>query len=616
MRDNAKQGDFIMFKTGLTIMMMMISLFLTGCTKKRNYSKKVLELNVSAKVKGLDPVNAGDTYSSKEISRVYEGLLEYSYLERPYKLQPNLAAAMPTVSEDGLTYTFKIKKGVMFHDNKCFPGGKGRELKANDFVYSIKRMADLKNNSTGWWLLDGKIVGLNEWRDKYNGKDANYDDVVSGIKAVDDYTLQFTLTQQYPQFLYSLAMTYTYAVPREAVEMYGQEFLNHPVGTGPFITGRYAQSNKIVYKKNPNFRDVRYPSAGSEEDKKAGLLDSAGKKLPLVDEIVVNIVTESSTRFLKFKKGDVDFSEIPKDDFNQVVTPDKGLSDLFAKAGVSLEVVPDLDISYIAFNHEDPLFKNNVKLRRAMSMAYNYALARELFENGTGVDAQTIIPPGIAGYDPNYKNPYKKYDIEAAKKLLAEAGYPNGKGLPEISYETTSTTVARQSAEFLIKAMKDIGVSIKMSSNTWPQLTQKVKKRQAQMFGMAWIGDYPDAENFLQLLYGPNSSPGPNGGNYNNPEFNKEFDIAKNMQPGPERAARYSKLAKMVAEEVPLILTSHRTTFVLKHSWLKNYKYSTFNSGNSKYYDVDLDVKKKVIESKTLRKLEEEVQVEKKTASN
>lgn len=584
-----------------------------SCTKKQNYDEKVLNVVKPAKVKGLDPVNAGDTYSSAEIARVYEGLLEYHYLKRPFELQPNLAVAMPTVSEDGLTYTFKIKPGVKFHDNKCFPNGKGRELVAQDFVYSIKRMADLKNNSTGWWLLDGRIKGLNEWRDTYKGKDPNYDEKVEGLAALDKYTLQFKLTSQYPQFLYSLAMVYTYAVPREAVEMYGEEFLNNPVGTGAFqITAPYAQQNTIEYVKNPNYRDVRYPSDGaSDEDVKRGLTKYAGKKLPLVDRIKVQIQTEASTRFLSFQDGNVDYSEIPKDNFDQVVTPDQGLTDEFKTKGIDLEITPDLDITYIAFNHDDPLFKNNVKLKQAMSLAYNGKEANNLFYNGRGMLAQTIVPPGIGGYDPNYKNPYAKFDIEKAKALLAEAGYPEGKGLPEITYDTTATTVSRQMSEFFAKSMAEIGIKIKVNTNTWPQLTQKVKKRQTQIFGMAWLGDYPDAENFLQLLYGPNSAPGPNGSNFNDADFNREFDITKNMQPSPERAARYAKLAQNLAEQVPLLLGVHRTSFVLKHSWLKNYKFSTFNHGHAKYYDVDMQKKKEVLESGVLKK-----SAEKKTASN
>lgn len=607
----------LMFKLNI-ILLMTASILFVGCTKRKNFTEKVLEVNVSAKVKGLDPVNAGDTYASTEIARVYEGLLDYHYLERPYKLIPSLAEAMPTVSEDELTYTFKIKKGVFFHDDLCFPQGKGRELKAQDFVYSIARMADTKNNSTGWWLLDGKIVGLNEWSKKFEGKEANYDEVIEGLKALDDYTLQFKLTQKYPQFLYSLAMVYTYAVPREAVEKYGHEFLNHPVGTGPFMTGVYTQANTISYRKNPNYRDVFYPTTGSDEDKKVGLLASAGQKLPLVDRINVNIITEGSTRFLKFKNGDTDFTEIPKDDFSQVINEDKSLTPAFQKVGVNLEIIPDLDITYIAFNHDDPLFKDNVKLRQAMSLAYNNAESNTLFYNDTGVLAQTIIPPGIAGYDANYKNSYQEFNIEKAKKLLAEAGYPGGKGLPTINFETISTTTARQSAEFLKKSMVEIGININVSTNTWPQLTQKTKMRQAQMFGMAWLGDYPDAENFLQLLYGPNSSPGPNGGNFNDLEFNKKFDIAKNMQPSPQRAKLYAELAQSLSEKVPLMLGVHRTTFVLKHSWLKNYKYSTFSSGaNSKYYDIDLDRKKEVLKSGLLKTLiNESANVEKSTAAN
>ena len=594
------------FKLGLSLLLLVT---FVGCTKKKNYEEKVLVRNVSAKVKGLDPVNAGDTYSSTEIARVYEGLLEYHYLKRPYQLQPNLAEDMPEVSEDGLTYTFKIKKGVKFHDNKCFPNGKGRELKAEDFIYSIKRMADTKNISTGWWLLDGKIVGLNAWSDKYKGKDANYSDSVEGLTAIDDHTLQFKLTQKYPQFLYSLAMVYTFAVPKEAVDMYGEEFLNNPVGTGPFMTETYRQTNKIVYEKNPNYRDVYYPSEGSEEDKKLGLLEPAGKKVPFVDKIIVNILTESSTSFLAFESGNLDFSEIPKDNFDQVVVPGKGLAADYAAKGIVLDVSPDLDVTYMAFNTEDPLFKNNVKLRRAMSLAYDNAKNNELFYNNQGLEAQTIIPPGIGGYDPKFKSTYGQYDLAKAKKLLAEAGYPDGKGLPEINYETLSKTSSRQAAEFFQKSMSDIGITIKVNTNTWPQLTHKTKKKTAQMFGMAWLGDYPDGENFLQLLYGPNASPGPNGSNYNNEEFNKEFDIAKNMQPGPKRAAIYSKLAQKVSDEVPLILGVHRTSYVLKHAWLKNYKFSTFNHGNSKFYDVDMDLKEKTIKSGILNKT-----VDKKTA--
>lgn len=572
----------------------LLSVF--GCTKKIDLDRSVLNLTVSAKVKGLDPVNAGDTYSSAEVARVYEGLLSYHYLKRPYTLIPNLAEAMPEVLDNGMSYLFKIKKGIKFHDNECFPEGKGRELKAQDFVYSIKRMADAKNVSTGWWLLDGKIKGLNEWREKNKSlSKTNYDLEVEGLKAIDDYTLKFTLSKQYPQFLYALAMVYTYAVPKEAVDFYGKDFINNPVGTGAFITGTYNQGNRIEYTRNPNYREVLYPSEGSEEDKKLGLLKDAGKKLPLVDEIVVNIQTESQPAWLSFEKGKTDYHGIPKDNFDAVVTPDKALTKEYEKKGITLEVTPDLDITYIAFNHEDPLFKSNLKLRQAMSLAYNGKKSNELFYNNRGILAQTILPPGIGGYDENYKNPYRDFNVEKAKKLLAEAGYPGGKGLPKIKYDTTASTVSRQMSEFFKQQMAQIGIEVEINTNTWPELTKKVKTRQAQMFGMAWVGDYPDAENFLQLIYGPNSAPGPNGSNYNNSKFNQMFEQASKMQPGESRAKKYKELALMAAEDVAYIYGVHRTSFVVKHSWLKNYKFSTFDHGNAKYLNVDLKKKTEML---------------------
>jgi len=586
------------FSIKLILFLSVVFIF-SSCTKNRDNDEKVLYLSVAAKIKGLDPINTGDTYSSNEASRVYEGLLKYHYLKRPYELIPNLAAEMPKVSDDGLTYTFKIRKGVLFHDNKCFPNGKGRELKASDFVYSIQRLADAKNVSVGWWLLDDKIIGLNEWRDRNKDLEkTNYDDLdIDGLKAIDDYTLQFKLKKPFPQFLYSLAMSYTYAVPKEAVDFYGQELVNNPVGTGPYITPTFTSTNKITYTANPTYREMLYPSEGEPGDKEKGLLDAAGKKLPLVKKIVVNILPESQTRWLNFKKGKIDFNGIPKDDFQSAVTPDKGVTEEFKKKGMELEITPDLDITYTVFNHDDPLFAKNPDLKRAMSLAYDTAKANTLFFNDTAILAQTPIPPGIGGYDPKYKNPYMRYDLEEAKKLLAKAGYPGGKGLPVIKYNTLSKTDSKQQAEFFKKQMALIGVKIKIETSTWPQLVSLVKGRKAQMYGMAWLGDYPDAENFLQLIYGPNQSPGPNGANFDNKDFNKRFEKYTKMQPGSERAKLYAKLAQEYSEQVPWILGVHRTSYVMKHSWLKNYKFSTFNYGNSQYWDIDLKQKQKVIDT-------------------
>lgn len=576
-------------------LVLAILLGLSACTKKQDLNEKVLNLSIPAEVKGYDPVYAEDMYSSNEIARIYEGLLEYHPFKIPYTLIPNLAESLPEVSKDGLTYTFKIKQGVVFQDDEAFAGGKGRELVAEDFVFSIKRLADPKLQSTGWWLFDGKIAGLNEWRDRNSKADkVNYDEQIEGLKSLDKYTLQFKLAKPYPQFLYSLAMTYTFAVAKEVVEKYGKEFLNHPVGTGAFKLPKFDQTKKITYTKNPTFRKKLYPSDGSEWFVKNGFLADAGKPLPLIEKLVINVMTEDQPRWLKFNKGELDVIGIPKDNFNFAIKNKTELSDELKAKGVVLEVKPNLDLTYVGFNFEHKIFQN-LKLRRAMYLAYDDNKANELFYNNTAAEAHSIIPPGMAGYDESYKNPYKGSNIEAAKKMLAEAGYPEGKGLPEITYDAPDSSTSRQISEFFSKQMEQIGVKIKVVLTPWPEFTAKVKKKQVQMFGLAWAADYPDAENFLQLLYGPNGSPGSNSSNYKNAEFDKLFAKASLMQDSPERSALYNQLNKMVAEDVAMMYNTHRQSYAIMHGWLRNFTVSEFNAGQAQYLNIDLDKKKELI---------------------
>ncbi len=567
-----------------------------GCSREQNFDEKVLNLITPQKIKGFDPIYAADLYASNEIGKVYEGLLEFHYLKRPYELTPNLAESMPEVSADGLTYTFKVKKGVMFQDSKAFPGGKGRELKADDFIYSIRRMADPKLQSTGWWLLDGKIAGLNQWREKNaSAEKVNYEEEVEGLKKVDDYTFQFKLAKPFPQFLYALAMPFTFAVAKEVVEFHGQEFQNYPVGTGPFKLEKFDNSNRIVYHRNPSFREKLYPSEGEATDEAAGLLADAGKKLPLVDKVIVNIVVESQPQWLNFQKGSADLLAVPKDNFDQAIVGGKNLHPDMAKKGIRLSMVNALDTTYVAFNHTDPLFKDNIKLRQAMSLAYDHVESNKLFYNNTATIAQSIIPPGISGHKKEYKNPYIGRNLEMAKKLLKEAGYPEGKGLPELNYETVGSTVSRQQGEFFAKNMADIGIKIRISTNTWPELVKKTNTKTAQMFGIAWGADYPDAENFFGLLFGPNESPGSNSSNYKNPTFDKIFAQASIMQDGPERTALYEQLYEMAGNEVPWIYGMHRTSVSVYQGWVKNYKYIEFNHTQVQYLNADLEAKKELL---------------------
>ena len=260
---------------------------------------------------------------------------------------------------------------------------------------------------------------------------------------------------------------------------------------------------------------------------------------------------------------------------------------------MQLIITPGLDVTYTAFNHKNKIFQNK-KLRQAMSLAFDVDEANRLFYNNTGLAAQSIIPPGVAGYDKSFKGPYQKYDLEAAKKLLAEAGYPEGKGLDPIEFECLASTVSRQQAEYFSKSMAKIGITVKVSTNTWPEMTKKIKSSSAMMWGISWLADYPDAENFLQLVYGPNKAPGANGSNFDNADFNLLFKKASVMQHGLERTALYEKLMRMAAEEIPWIFGVHRMNFNLKQGWVKNFKDHAFDHGMEKYYGVDLEKKKEL----------------------
>jgi ABC-type transport system substrate-binding protein len=270
----------------------------------------VLHQVMTANVKGFDTTQVGDVYSHRAQALVYEELLQYKYLERPFQVEPCLAEAMPEVSEDGLTYTFRIRKGVFFHDDVCFDPDHGtpktRELVASDFVYSFKRIADAKNTSTGWWLLDGKILGLNAFRDRSGAAEkTDYDIEVEGLQAPDARTFVIRLTEPYPQLLYVLTMTYLAAVSREAVEYYKEEILNHPVGTGPYRLTEWIRNYRLVFDRNPRFGEgarpatggVRddprrqYPIRGEAGDEEAGLLADAGKVLPLCDRVIFYEIT-------------------------------------------------------------------------------------------------------------------------------------------------------------------------------------------------------------------------------------------------------------------------------------------------------------------------------------
>lgn len=558
---------------------------LTSCTSKVDPKDNSIAVAFTANVKGMDPLSANDQISITVIAEIYETLLHYNYLKRPYQLEPMLAEAMPTVSADGLTYTFKIKKGVNFQDDPSFPGGKGRELTAADFVYSFKRIADPKNQSEAFWIFDGKVKGLNEWAAALKDGKADYNTAIEGLQTPDANTLVIKLNKPYYQLAYVLAMPPASVVPHEAVDKYGKEFLNHPVGTGPYKLESWIHNSKVVLVKNPTYHQDLYPSEGMPGDKEAGLLADAGKQLPFADKLVFNELPEDQPRWQNFMKGNIDKIEIPNDNFDSVMNGGK-LKEEVTKKGIALTITENSHIGYIGFNMLDPVLGKNKLLRQAMSYAYDSETFRTKFQNGRSTIAQSPLPPGLEGFDPNFKNPRKKFDVAEAKKILAQAGYPEGKGLPTFTFEGMSDSKARQHAEYFKQSMAAIGINVNISTNTWPQFLDKIKNAKAQIWEVQWLADYPDAQDFLQLFYSKNASPGPNDTNYKNPEFDKLYEKSLDLPPGQARTEIYKKMRDIVVEEAPWIFITHLNTYELQQGWVHNYKPSDIIPDYYKYIRV------------------------------
>ncbi|OGS21803.1 MAG: hypothetical protein A2252_06655 [Elusimicrobia bacterium RIFOXYA2_FULL_39_19] len=579
---------------------LFLSFFLfTGCANKTG-TDNIIRLPMQTDIKGFDPAYAEDLYSHTAMAQIYETLLQYAYLERPYKVEPLLADGMPEISKNGLTYTFKIKKGVIFQDDKCFPGSKGRELTADDFVYSFKRIADMNTRSTGWWVFDGRIEGLNEFREKTkDSPKTDYTIDVAGLKAVDKYTLRFKLTKPHPQFLYTLTMMYTAVVANEAVETYGQEFLNHPVGTGPYKLTKWTRNSRIIFDKNPTFRQEFYPVTGETTDKTNGLLVDTGKQIPFIDRIVYIVYLEEQPLWLNFLKGNIDRSGIPKDSYSSAINASKELMPELQEKGIKLWKVPMLDVTYTGFNMEDPVLGKNLKLRQAICLAHDINKVIDLFYNGRAIPAQGPIPPGLDGYDPEFKNPYQSFDLEKAKQLLDQAGYPEGKGLPALAFEASgSGTIDRQWAELFKKEMEAVNIKVNVNYNTWPEFLDKLNKKKGQIYGLAWGADYPDAENFLQLFYGPNAANGQNNTNYKNPEFDRLYEKISTMPPSGERTKIYKQMVKIVTSDCPWIFGAHRMSFALSQQWVKNYKPNDVATNLLKYYRIDTQERAKMLKER------------------
>lgn len=560
---------------------------------------KVLHLPMGSDgPKSLDPIVGSTTYENRCCSQIYDTLVQYKYLKRPFEIEPSLLAEMPTISEDGKVWHFTLQKGIHFQDDPCFPGGKGRELVASDVFYSWKRAADPRYQFKAFWLLEGTIVGLDDYKaaQEKSGQ-CDYDAPVEGMRIINDYEFELTLTRPVQQFMWKLAMFQLSIVPREAIETYGDRFNRHPVGTGPFMLkdeSDWKVGTTIVFTRNPTYREEFYPSECMPEDKEAGFDKAAGQRLPIVDRIEVTFYVESQPMWLKFQAGELDYTTVPETGYYDAFARRSGnLKKSYVDRGIRAYKDPLLDFIFRGFNMEDPLVggytEEKKALRQAICLAVDLDELNEAYYNNTAIVYDGMISPGMDGYPENGRlpNAFRGPDLERARALLAKAGYPDGEGLPTIDLYTSNGATSERMAALLVRQLDKINVKINPRLVDFSTLIESVDNKKAQFFSFAWGSDYPDAENNLACFYGPNEAPKPNNFNYKNPEYDRLYEKIQTMVPGPERTAIYEKMRDMVIADCPFSGSMARVRHYLIHPWLLNYKPTETFFTWMKYLDID-----------------------------
>jgi oligopeptide transport system substrate-binding protein len=577
---------YLKSKLSVYVVVFITTFSIIGCRKNATGKIGYVNVPLSSEISTLDPANSYDTISASVVYQGYEQLYEYHYLKRPYTIQPLLAEGMPQISKDGKTYTIKIKKNIRYHDDPAF-NGKIRLLTAHDFITQIKRLAYLPTKSNGWWLFNEKIVGINKFRDSVGSDFSKFkNQAIEGLTASDNHTLVIKLIRPYPQMLFTLAMSFTSPMPMEAVEKYNNLLQDKMIGTGPFKLVKWNKNSGLKLVKFKHYHEAYYPSQGDRQANSLDLLKDAGNKLPFLEGVNYNIIKESQTRWLNFRSKKIDFLVIPKDNYASAIDPSGGLSKELTKDNINLQIFPTLTYWWLSFNMADPLLGKNLNLRKAIAHAVNVEKYIEFFTNNIGQKANSIYPPGIPGYDPSVQLPYA-YNFELAKKYLKDAGYPEGKGLPTLNYDVRGANATnRQQAEFIKTELGKIGINVKVSLNTFPGFLKKMKNGKLQFWQDGWAMDYPDAENSLQLLTTINHSPGPNATFYSNKKFDTYFEELKVLQDGPRKKELMKKIESIVNEELPWVMQYYARSYILYHSYLKNYRHSDLIYNNFKYLRI------------------------------
>ncbi|QJR15645.1 ABC transporter substrate-binding protein [Usitatibacter palustris] len=571
--------------------------------------QKVLRVPFLIAETNFDPAFVSDTYSATVNDEIFESPYTYDMLARPYKVKPQTAEAMPEVTEGGRVYTIRIRKGIYYSDDPAFKGAK-RELVAKDYDFAIRRIMDPEVKSANTWLVEGRIEGLDALAEakKKGPRPDYYDAPIAGLKTLDSHTLQVRLTKPDFNFVYVLTLSTLGAQAREVVEMYGSDIGAHPVGTGPFILKDWKRSSKIVLEKNPNFREAYYEAEPAPDDAISQKLyaQMKGKRIPQLDRVEIYVIEETQPRWLAFLNSEIDWINVPTEFKNQAL-PDNKLAPWLEKRRIKYIPSVDADITYLYYNMKDPVVggytPEKVALRRAIGLAFDMDSEIALLRNNVAIEAQSPLPPGILGYDPKFYVG-RSYDPAKAKALLDMFGYvdrdgdgwreqPDGKPLV-FEYNTDPSQLSRLYTQLWKKCMDAIGIKMVVDVAKWPDHRKKSKLGKLQTWHLAWNGDFPDGENFYQLLYGPNCGTS-NDGCFQLPEFDRLYEKAASMPPSDERVKIYQQMARLIAVYAPWKLGVHRLRNQLIQPWVLGWRKHQFIHDAYRYVDIDLETRAKYL---------------------
>ena len=564
---------------------------------------KVLHVAFDAAETGFDPAKVNDNYSSQVIRCIFERLLSYDYLARPAKLIPMTAEALPEVTDQGRVYTFKLRQGIYFQADPAFKGAR-RELTAGDYAYSIKRFVDPAVHSPWRFLVAGKIVGLDALEKKAaQSGHFDYDARVVGLEVVDRYTLRIHLTETDYDFSYILAMPSMSAVAREVIEAYGEDSNAHPVGTGPYRLASWTRKAKIVLEANPDYREVVWDFAGSDDPRdRAAVAAMKGKRIPQIGRIDISIIEEEQSRWLAFQRGEIDFID-RFGAFAPVAIPGNKLAADLVKRGIGWDRSVEPEITYYFFNMQDPTLggytKEKIALRRALMLAYDIREEIEVIRKGQAIADEMPIPPGVVGHDPRYRS-IIRHDPALANRLLDYFGYKKGadgyRTLPDgrpltVALTSEPQAISRDYDELWKKSLDAIGVRFESRKGPFSDNIKAAEACQLAMWGVSWVADYPDGEDFMQLSYGPNTHQS-NSACYQSAAYDALYVKIKNMPDSPERNRLFLLMTRQLEVDGAWKLGVSRYRNVLVYPQVKGYRYHPILVNAWEYMDVDPSLRK------------------------